>query len=73
MHKNCRGSNSKLSNDFYNCSNFNGIYTEYTQKNGAVSVVFTIETAPFFCVYTVLVAVIILCPGNQAKAQWKVE
>jgi hypothetical protein len=29
------------------------IYTEYTQKNGAVSIVFTIETAPLFCVYPV--------------------
>jgi hypothetical protein len=27
--------------------------TEYTQKNGAVSIVFTIETAPLFCVYSV--------------------
>ena len=26
-------------------------YTEYTQKNGAVSIVFTIQTAPFFFVY----------------------
>ena len=25
-------------------------YTGYTQKNGAVSIVFTFETAPFFCV-----------------------
>jgi hypothetical protein len=25
----------------------------YTQKNGAVSIVKTIETAPFFCVYPV--------------------
>jgi hypothetical protein len=29
------------------------IYTGYTQKNGAVSIVFTIEPAPFFCVYSV--------------------
>jgi hypothetical protein len=29
-------------------------YTGYTQKNGAVSIVKTIETAPFFCVYPVL-------------------
>jgi hypothetical protein len=28
-------------------------YTEYTQKNGAVSIVNTIETAPYFCVYPV--------------------
>jgi hypothetical protein len=28
-------------------------YTEYTQNNGAVSIVKTIETAPFFCVYPV--------------------
>jgi hypothetical protein len=27
--------------------------TEYTQKNGAVSIVFIIESAPFFCVYPV--------------------
>jgi hypothetical protein len=26
-------------------------YTGRTQNNGAVSIVFTIETAPFFCVY----------------------
>jgi hypothetical protein len=25
----------------------------HTQNNGAVSIVFTIETAPFFCVYSV--------------------
>ena len=29
--------------------------TEYTQKNGADSIVKTIETAPFFCVYPVLI------------------
>jgi hypothetical protein len=29
------------------------IDTECTQKNGAVSIVFTIGTAPFFCVYSV--------------------
>jgi hypothetical protein len=29
-------------------------YTGYAQKNGAVSIVKTIETAPFFCVYSVL-------------------
>jgi hypothetical protein len=29
------------------------IYTGYTQKNGAVLIVKTIETAPFFCVYSV--------------------
>jgi hypothetical protein len=29
-------------------------YTGHTQKNGAVSIVFTIETAPFFCVCPVL-------------------
>jgi hypothetical protein len=28
-------------------------YTEYTQKNGTVSIVKTIETVPFFCVYPV--------------------
>ena len=28
-------------------------YTGYTQKNGAVSIVFTNETVPFFCVYSV--------------------
>jgi hypothetical protein len=28
-------------------------YTEYTQNNGAVSIVLTIETAPFFCAYPV--------------------
>ena len=28
-------------------------YTGYTQKNGAVTIVKTIETAPFFCVYPV--------------------
>ena len=27
--------------------------TGYTQKNGSVSIVKTIETAPFFCVYSV--------------------
>ena len=26
------------------------VYTGYTQKNGAVSIVNTIEPAPFFCV-----------------------
>jgi hypothetical protein len=30
-----------------------GQKTGNTQKNGAVSIVFTIETAPFFCVYSV--------------------
>ena len=30
-----------------------GIYTGYTQNNGAVSIVKTIETAPFFCVHPV--------------------
>jgi hypothetical protein len=29
------------------------IYTEYTQKNGAVYYVFSMETTPFFCVYPV--------------------
>ena len=29
------------------------LYTGYTQNNGAVSIVFTIDTAPFFCVYSV--------------------
>jgi hypothetical protein len=29
-------------------------YTGCTQKNGVVSIVFTIETAPFFCVHSVL-------------------
>ena len=29
--------------------------TGYTQKNGTVSIVKTIETAPFFCVYPVQV------------------
>jgi hypothetical protein len=29
------------------------ICTEYTQKNGAVYYVFSIETAPFVCVYPV--------------------
>jgi hypothetical protein len=29
-------------------------YTGHTQNNGAVSIAFTIETAPFFCVYPVL-------------------
>jgi hypothetical protein len=28
-------------------------YTGHTQKNGAVSKVNTIDTAPFFCVYSV--------------------
>jgi hypothetical protein len=31
------------------------IYTGHTQKNGAVSIVFTIETAPLFCVYPVYI------------------
>jgi hypothetical protein len=31
------------------------VITGHAQKNGAVSIVFTIETAPFFCVYSVLV------------------
>jgi hypothetical protein len=35
------------------------IYTGYTQKNGAVSVVKTIETAPFFCVYSVYIYIYI--------------
>jgi hypothetical protein len=30
------------------------LYTEYTQNNGAVLIVFTIKTAPFFCVCPVL-------------------
>ena len=30
-------------------------YTGHTQKNGAVLIVFTIKTAPFFCVYPVLI------------------
>jgi hypothetical protein len=29
------------------------IYTGHTQKNGAVSLCLTFETAPFFCVYPV--------------------
>jgi hypothetical protein len=29
------------------------LYTGHTQKNGAVSIVFNTETAPFFCVYSV--------------------
>jgi hypothetical protein len=33
------------------------LYTGYTQKNGAVSIVFTIETAPFLCVYPVCIYV----------------
>jgi hypothetical protein len=32
----------------------NNCCTGHTQKNGAVSIVFIIETAPFFCVYPVL-------------------
>jgi hypothetical protein len=28
-------------------------FTGHTQKNGAVSIVFTIETAPLFCVCSV--------------------
>ena len=35
-----------------NLNNFNQ-NTGHTQNNGADSVVFTIETAPFFCVYAV--------------------
>jgi hypothetical protein len=31
------------------------IYTGHTQKNGAVLIAFTIETAPFFCVYPVYI------------------
>jgi hypothetical protein len=31
------------------------IYTGLTQKNGAVLIVFTIETAPFFCVCPVYI------------------
>jgi hypothetical protein len=34
-------------------------YTEYTQKNGEVYYVFSMETAPFFCVYPVLFHTII--------------
>ena len=34
---------------------FSFAYTGYTQKNGVVSVVKTIETAPFFCEYPVYV------------------
>jgi hypothetical protein len=33
--------------------------TGYTQKNGAVSIVKTIKTAPFFCVYPVYRAAIL--------------
>lgn len=32
------------------------IYTGYTQGNGAVTIVKTIETAPFFCVYAVYIS-----------------
>jgi hypothetical protein len=31
------------------------MYTGYTQKNGAVSIVFTFETAPLFCVCPVYI------------------
>jgi hypothetical protein len=31
-------------------------YTGNTQKNGAVSIVFTVDTAPFVCVCTVYLA-----------------
>jgi hypothetical protein len=34
-------------------------YTGYTQKNGAVLIVFTIKTAPLFCVCPVLCYVIL--------------
>jgi hypothetical protein len=36
------------------------VYTGHTQKNGAGSIVFTIETAPFFCVYSVLILPVLL-------------
>jgi hypothetical protein len=32
-------------------------YTGYTQKNGAVLIVFTIKTAPLFCVCPVFVII----------------
>jgi hypothetical protein len=35
--------------------------TRYTQKNGAVSIVKTIETAPFFCVYPVCTSLQHVC------------
>ena len=38
-------------------------FTGHTQKNGAVSIVFTIETAPFFCVCPVF-------PGLSKIALW---
>jgi hypothetical protein len=31
-----------------------GLYTQHTQKNGAVSIEMSIVTAPLFCVYPVL-------------------
>jgi hypothetical protein len=45
--------------------------TGYTQKNGAVSIVFTFETAPFFCVCPVLFALhwTKVC-GPQLVANW---
>jgi hypothetical protein len=39
---------------------YNYNYTEYTQTNGAVSIVKTIETAPLFCVYPVLLSTLTL-------------
>jgi hypothetical protein len=44
----------KLQNNLTSCTCFRiNLYTGHTQKNGAVSIVNTIETAPLFCVYTV--------------------
>jgi hypothetical protein len=36
-------------------------YTGHTQKNGAVLILFTIKTAPFFCVCPVYVYKIFCC------------
>jgi hypothetical protein len=39
--------------------------TGYTQKNGAVLIVFTIKTAPFFCVFPVYNCLIGLDVGRK--------
>jgi hypothetical protein len=42
------------------CSNKLYIYTGHTQKNGAVLIVFSIKTAPFFCVCPVYIYTLML-------------
>jgi hypothetical protein len=43
------------------------LYTGHTQKNGAVSIVFTIETVPFFCVCPVFSSLYFLQQTERQK------